>query len=491
VDDLRQTPAGLLFQRSTGRLYYSSTAEPTGADSTSLRYVTVDAPTMPVEVTAVPGHGEMRPAILGADAELLFLAIDETVEGEDRNFDGDDEDAAVLALLDGREELAAIVSTGLALNAESPVFGALKLKEDGEYRAGCLVSEAAQGGVSLDDAALFDPAWEPAQCAGAPDLDAEDDVLFTLDLAGLVAGTEEPLNTGIAGRDRVVVAGKYVATLSAEADAGCDLNVDGDQDDVVVRWVEATAPALPVVLSEDMLAVAPVPGDAFGLARLQGQFVAAIDEAADSRDHDGDGELTRVLLSWRDPAMPPWNFLHCDIDTDEDIELYVGVEWLASLPQEERLPISFTEEAQGTSLNSACAVEPHDDDVDDVLPAWVRFPFDEDDPSEMFVSGLGLALPPGAGGVVLREIRAYFRVSELEDAMDHDKDGDLDDIVLMRSSILTCDPKFIGVVEDVAGPAITTGGEEWGVFWTLESLAGEDFNEDGDAEDRVLRYFRL
>ena len=372
VDTLRTGPSGPVIRRVDGRLYYATAGDPSDPDGTTVRFLREDEPTLPVEVLAEPGAGPLRPYLLGARQSLIFLGLDETVDGLDRNGDGDADDRAVLALLNGERITSLVKSTGLALAAGDPAFAVRRdpdAEEDDldEWLVGFLVSEADQGAVNLNAPGLFDPAWEPPQCAGSPDGDAADEVLHFLNFAAWFDGLEDPVNTGLAGRDRVVVVEGFLGTLSPEDEAGCDLNGDFDLEDTVVRWVEATTPVLPAVLADELLAVAAVPGGARGFTDLDERFMLAVDEEADSRDHNEDGLLTFDLLAWLDPAESEgWTFLHEDPD---DFEVYVGVEWMTRNEASGRLAVSYLEAVQGLNLNNACSFDSADQDQDDALPA--------------------------------------------------------------------------------------------------------------------------
>ncbi len=485
VDQLRLDPTGPTFRQVGPLLYYATADEPAGGDETTLRYVDPDAPTSPQMVANVAGAGALRPTLLGAREELLFLRLDETVEGMDLNGDTDPDDRAVLALFDGTDPTASLKSTGLALDPDQPVFGVRRRNPQqetgGDWRVGFLVSEADQGATSLNDPMLFDPDATPAQCAA--DVDDDDDVLHHLDFVSWFDGAAQPINTGIAGRDRVVVVTGFLATLSSEQDASCDLNADGDLDDIVVRWVSKDVPVLPVVDPAALPAVAAVPGGSAGLARLSERFVIAADEDADSQDFDKDGAFSSVLLGWLDPMVDDrFVFRHRDPD---GFTTYVGVEWMAAEPRDGRLAASFQESIVSSSLNSACGFAPSDDDQNDALPVWPRFSSEVD---ELIVPGVGLALDPGRAGIVPFGNFAFFRVSEMQDGVDHNGDGDLGDVVLAASPLFTCDPVIIGTAADVDGPAIETGGPTGAAFLADESMAREDFNGDGDKADLVVRY---
>lgn len=486
VDDVLEPtlgPAGVVANRD--RLYYSSPIEPVGADTTNLRYLDREAPLVPFEVLGELDGGTLRPYVIGQDEDLVFLGVDETVEGADFNGDGDSDDTGVLALLDGLAEVASVRVVGLALDPANPVFGTRRTGSN-DWSIAFLVNEAAQGETNFNDPALFDAAWNPGHC-GTPDDDTDDDVLFQLDFQDWIAEVDEPLNTGLAGRDRAVVVLNHVATLSDEAGAGCDLNLDGDLDDVVARWASDSAPVTVNATPEELLAIAELPGGAQGLAVVNDAFVITVDEVADQRDHNDDGEVADVFIAWTDPdVLTEWVFQHLDPDGQG---LYVSPDWFSPVNDLGRLPATFLESVQGQSLNSNCGLAPVDDDEVDVLPVWVRVATS----GFMVVPGVGFAAPASGPGTVLAAGSAYFRVSEAGDGVDHNLDGDLDDTVLFRNSLVECNPDFVGTCADLPGPAIFVDVNETAGagFYAFEIDEGVDYNSDGDTDDFVLRVFNL
>ena len=93
---------------------------------------------------------------------------------------------------------------------------------------------------------------------------------------------------------------------------------------------------------------------------------------------------------------------------------------------------------------------------------------------------------------MLNRSSAWFRVSEELDNFDHNEDGDLEDEVLVQNSLFECDPHIIGTMAITFGPAIAFADDGTGIAYLAdESLEGVDFNEDGDADDLVVRYIRF
>ena len=438
-------------------------------------------------MAAGEGAGARFVRLLDQEAELLLLLADETQGGTDLNDDTDASDTAVLEVLDATEAETTIVGVGLALNPADPQVAARR-ELDGQldWRLAFLVSEGDQGGTNLNDPALFEPAWVPAACVGNPDTDDEDDVLHTVRVLELTDPDEPvaPTNTGLAGRDRVVIVQDGVATLVDELDLECDLNGDGDQGDTIARYTSTELPILPNVLPEDMHDIAPLPGGALGLNGERDVFLAVVDELGDGRDHDGDGELTRNLLAWVDPTEGgPWEFEHRDTDGPS---FFVAVSWMDEEVVNNRVAMTFLEEAQQLTLNNACTLQAKDEDFDDALPAWPRF-----DGTQLVVPGVGFAVPPSDPGIVLFANFVFFRVSESLDNRDHNLDGDLDDLILVRNPIFACDPEVMDTASMELEDVVELGGFFGGAFVASEPDVGVDFNEDGDSADLVVRHFRF
>ena len=488
-----------------GRLYYPSASTPTDPDRTSLALLEPSAPTTPVFVRNVIGGGPLRPILAGEAEGLLVLVLDEDEEGVDLNGDADVLDGSVLALLDGTDRNARLQNVGLALEDEDAAVAA-EPTGSGDWLVGFLVSEAAQGATNLNDPTAFNQPLVPDSCQATPDTDTDDQVLHFLEYQAFVAGTATAENTGLAGDQRVVVVDGYVATLSDEFDASCDLNEDGDTDDDIARWVAAVTPITPPRDPSQMFAVEDsLPGGAMGFATLQDRFVIVVDEADQGADLDGKTE-DHDLVAWLDPDAgfsADWTFAHQSsssvttgtgiFDTNGNSEPYAGASWMAE-ERFGRLPLAFQEEVPGTNAdvgplnnNVACAFELKDNDVTDSLPVWADF---ESGPILDF-DGLGFALDEDDAGIVIAAGFAFFRVDEAADGRDYNADGAVDDVVLMRNPLLSCDPRVMATSSGIAGPVIVTDDENGAAFLSSEFQAGMDFNEDGDTNDLVVRYFRF
>lgn len=437
--------------------------------------------------------GTLRPEILALDEGLLLLGLDEQLEGRDLNGDGDSADRRVLALLDGTGTAQAggyselLLSLGLAARHDQAApFRALS-SGAGDWLAAFLVNESAQGDTNFNDpgnpAAELPLSWLPSQCASA-DADTLDDVLFFVRFAPFSAnpGASPPVNTGLVGDRRIVIAGDFVGTLSPEAHEGsCSLNGDGDQSDRIFRWVRAQQPITPPTAVALLRAVSDLAGGTRGVAELQGRFVIAVNELADGRDIDGGGlSPTADFVGWIDPAAPTaWTFDH----EPAEGEAYGIATWMGEVPGRQRLGIAFAESSSGLDING-------DGDILDSIPTFALF---GGTPVELVFPGFGAALPKENAGIVVQNGWAFFRVSEAEDDLDWNSDGDKADFVLLRSRLSDGSTRAESMLNDIAGrPAVEPADlltPASAAFLAAEAGIG-DINEDGRADGFALRYFR-
>jgi hypothetical protein len=492
-------PAARDVATADGRLYYTAVpAAPLMAGETSVRYVQESAPRTPLSVlhsvAAAPAQG-LSPRILGRDEGLLWLALDETVETIDLNLDGDATDEFVMALLDGSDPSAMLLSTELALpGANAPVRA--RKQGAGDWTVAFLVSEADQDDfpTGLNDPDDFHPDWPVTACIPFDDTDRTDDVLFFLEFAGWAAnpGANPPVNTGIAGANRVCVVPNFVATLTPEADdGGCSSNGDGDTNDVVLRWTRMQPTQLQILPfddSDELLAIKNVPGGTRGVTDLDERWIAVIDENADDRDHDpksnppGSGTKLQTLVAWLDPASgssATWEFDHASGPDP----LGVGASWMAERKERDRFLVGFQESVFGTSINVN-----GDSDIVDSTPTYASF--DPGNPNDLDFPGPAVALDSGNPGLVLAEGVIFYRVDEDEDNRDWNNDGDFEDQVMWRTRMSDNSSVYMGTLNDLPGPAIVAS--DFGAAYLADEVQGNrDFNGDGDQADFVVRWFRI
>lgn len=491
------------------RVYYDSGTMLGLVDETSIRYLDESAPTTPVAVLNQAGAGVVDAQLLAEREGLVFIALDETAGGTDLNGDSDLTDQHVLALLNGTDPAGRMRNAELALqDANSPVDAFPIATND--WLAAFLVDETAQGPTNLNDQSNFAQPLLPETCMATPDTDTLDQVLFFLKFAAFLNNTAVPVNTGLAGHERVVAFPGFVATVSAEVDANCDLNDDGDTTDDVARWLAAVSPVAPAREPVQLHALdSSVSGGSLGLSWLDNRLIAVVDEVQDKNGdppHNHDGKIEdHQLVAWLDPAQgtgATWHFSHQStsvpsfgtgvFDTDGDSEPFAGTSWLAARPVSGRLGVTFLEEVPGTnpdvgSLNTNldCDFVQKDPDKIDALPVWADF---ESGPV-LDWDGVGYAVDPDDAGIVIAGGFAFFRVNELDDNRDYNADGDENDLVLFRNPLTTCGPVPMATSSLIGGEAITTDGERGAAFLSSESQAGVDFDGDGDTTDLVVRYF--
>jgi len=504
VDVLHPSTGGPDVLANTDRLYYAAGALLGLVDETSIRFVDASAPTTPMTVLNEAGGGTLDAELLAMREFLLFLELDETSGVGDLNGDTDAIDEHVLGLLDSIDPAARVKNVGLALADDSAPVAAARTGPF-DWLAAFLVDEAAQGATNLNDQALFAQPLLPGSCAGTPDMDAADEVLHYLEFANFLGGAP-PVNSGVAGRERVLAVPGIAATISPESDANCDLNADGDASDRVARWLITVVPVAPAREDAQMHALATsIPGGSRGLSILDARLIAVVSEADDAQDLDGKVP-DHDLVAWLDPDLgqaATWHFQHQHptvatfgtfvFDTDGDSEPFAGTSWMAAAPVGDRLGMTFLEEVPGTNpdvgplnTNLDCSLVPKDSDKTDALPVWPDF----ESGSTLDFDGLGYAIDPTTG-VVIASGFAFFRVSETDDNRDYNADGDTSDLVLFRNPLTVCAPAAMATSSSTGGDVITTDGVLGAAFLSSEAQAGIDFNSDGDATDLVVRYFRF
>lgn len=476
-------------------LFYSTATAPSGALATSLKVIAASAPTTPVAIVSTDNGGPLSPSILAIEEGLVFLSLDETVEGRDLNGDADATDTSVLALLNGLTVAGVVQNTQKALAANSP----LRAKANGsnDWQVGFLVSEAAQGATNLNDPALFGASWPPTQCSGHADSDATDSVLHVLNFAGWTSNsvTNPVRNTGLVGSRRICIANGFVATLSLESDEGtCDLNDDGDTSDRIVRWtqlVTGTAPIVPLNDAANLHAIADCQGGTRGLAELDSRFVALVSEADDALDIDGGGN-THNLLGWLLPSNTShaWDFTHGGAN-----DTFVGATSMSEVPGRTLLGVALPENIEGVNINKHTpAVAGEDTDTNDSAPTFADF----SNSTTMVFPGVAVATDADNAGLVISKNVAFYRVSEAEDSRDWNNDADETDEILFRTSLSQGTSFATAVLNNLTSggnstPSIfvdTVGTPQAAALVVDETIVGSDVNADG-TQHFVLEYFRF
>lgn len=478
------------------RLFFAeSLGAAPGVGATSLRVIDAAAPRAVGSLgTTWTGASGLRPRVLGADEGLLFLALDEALDGV-LNADGDTTDHTVLGLLDGTFSNGLVRNTGLALKDAAGPRRALATGT-GDWLVAFLVSEQAHvpsggGFTGFNDPAKFAPSWRPLQCTGTPDTDTSDQVLFYLHFAAWAADpfASPPRNTGLVGVDRVLVVDGYVGTISREQNEDCDLNDDGQILDRVFRWTAAVPgldPILPPFHPDHHLVAladpADVPGGTYGVAELAGRFVALVSEQRDATDHDGDPSRNVDLLAWIDPAIGgTWRYDHGTTSP-----FYGGATWMAETPGHSRLLVAAPESVFRVNVNGLSGP---DTDLDDSVPSFNRF-----EGGRLVFDVVRVAVDRDDAGLVFLGSVVLYRVSEAEDDRDWTGDGQENDFALFRTSpqgSVYMAP-LNHVPERPAVDAEVTSAAPFGAaFVADEAMAGSDYDGDGNQNDFVVRYFHL
>lgn len=470
----------------------------------NLFYVSVDVaggdPSAPVQVAESVGDlgdgVEVEP--LAWEGGILFLTVDEGVDGE-LNGDADSGDD-ILVLLNTDAMTGEVLSTDLAVDRDGDVAA---LQRQGDYWIAFLVDEAAQSQNLNDGDGLFGANWDPENCAGVDDDDQDDYILHWLLYTDFV-GSGNVVNTGLVGN---VGAGEYVyvhqqefvGVVSYESEfgpAGCDLNDDGDVNDRIFRWVDASDPnaaVLPVKEVAKLVALPTnVPGSSDdstgGVVAVSNLWVVIVDEAQDGRDYNGDimGDAGYLTDQWVLAHVPAnvgqgWN-----ADHGTGVPGPVGVTWMADDPRnEDRFLAAISEAALDQDFNG-------DGDKLDSVPTFPS----KVSGSTLTFPGIGEAVEQANAGLVTASGIAYYRVSEADEDRDLNKDGDKTDQMLQRVGIASGGPVTMSTLGNFDGPAAVLGPDkaQVGAFLVQEAQfgpAGTDLNKDGDATDVVVRYFRL
>jgi hypothetical protein len=505
VEDVERT--ALIKGAMTSERFYFVTPSAVGIGSTNICFVDAIMPQLSIRVGG-PGSGLDSCRIFGEKQDLLLLTIDENVDG-DLDGDGDGMDSFVLALFDGTDIAGNVTLTSLTLrDGDAGQFQvgfdaeALDVSDDGVadegWLIGVLVDEIAED-ADLNDPALFTGGWLPVQCTGLSALadgDKIDQVLHYI-YFGHPTFSMDPVNTGLVGSSRVLVLdGEYVATVSAEGDANCDLNSDTDTGDLMPRWCKAIDPALgsmgilPPHASSLMDAVVISPsGGSLGLVELSGNLVALVSESFDNEDHDGDGFFTHNLIAYID-----------DLDTDgaweyslldpEGGNAEVGASWLGAEAIIDRIAVGLEESVADLNLNKGCNGVEKDSDKADSVAAWLHF-----EPGGLGIPGIGFAVEEFNMGGTFAGGNMFFALSEAGDDRDYNDNNTKTDTILTRNPVGSsgCAPTAIGtlLISSSDRPALISDNTRGGVFLTDEQDALVDVNKDGDADDIVLRWMRF
>jgi hypothetical protein len=501
-DDLRRTSRGpRIAVTDNEKLFYceSPGATPLAAGETALAMVSLTggAPNPAIRLMNDDAANNLSPELAGSDGNVVFLGLDESDEGRDLNGDGDTTDDHVLALVNAGVSTPKVKSTGKAMaDHDAPVRAAAA--SGGETVVAFLVDEAGQGAGSLNNYSGAFANWRPAHCT-SNDTDSTDEVLHFLWLNSFFAGTTQPVNTALAGAERVLVTtngtATFVASIVPESDDGncatVGLNNDGDTTDDVLRWVRAENPlgssgvftaAIGLVALED------VPGGTHGATDFAGRWIVVIDEEADGRSWDGEvsnaTNNVEHLVGWLDPTDGNAAQWRTDHSPSAGFQC-AGSSWMGELEDRTRVPIGFEESVFGAPING------RDTDLLDSVPVFSRF--DPNDADDFDFPGPAVAVDADNAGIAISNNIAYYRVDEAADNFDWNKDGDKLDRVLFRTTVSTLgDNYYLSPIADIPTPAVVADSfNVAGAFLGEESSARVDLNGDGDQNDFVVRWMRV
>lgn len=439
-----------------------------------------------------PNNDGISFRVTGSDGDVVFLRADETVDG-DLNGDMDATDTDIFAVMDAGEVSPTVIVTGRSI-APSSTPTAVPVTGGGEWLVAFLVDESAEG-VSLNDPADFSMSWTPPNCSGA-DTDTLDSVLFWFQISDLSMGTQA-VNTGLIGDaagTAYALRSQFVGVVSPEDEQGtgvCNLNGDGDESDMVFRWVAASNPAaapLPVTTTSRLVAVdTSVPGGSGGVVRMADTWVILADEAADGRDWDTQPGTNRKVVLAHNPTngSQTWNAAHGGSGAQA-----VAVSWMAEDPDSaSRFFAAFVEEALSIGGGSS-DINGDGDNADSVPTVPVTL-----SANVLSFPGVQFATNAANAGITVEQNVGFHRVSEAaQGATDLNGDGDATDQVLQRFSLTGAfERTTMGTLNTIDRPAVEfgPGTAEFGAFLFEEFERGVDLNGDGDTSDFVVRYFRM
>jgi hypothetical protein len=264
-------------------------------------------------------------------------------------------------------------------------------------------------------------------------------------------------------------------------------------DDDVLRWTEALEPVLPFTNVLEIQALASVAGTADNAAELSDRFVAVISESDDGRDHDDDNGTDSDLVAWLDPAdgnAATWEFDHTN--PGQAPISAVGTGWFDAIEgASDRLGVAFPE-AFFLQNGNPQDINGDGDELDSV-PTFLRF---NSGGTELDFPGPAVAVAATNAGITIAGNLGFYRVDENADDRDWNGDGDKADFALFRTTVSTLQNSFfISTLNNLATPAVSipdpSSPEVAIAFLADEAAQLKDFNNDGDTNDQVLRWFRI
>jgi hypothetical protein len=313
------------------------------------------------------------------------------------------------------------------------------------------------------------------------DGDTADAILAVFDIAG---GTGEGTPT-TAALPTLAVAGdplrglgtgtaRALVGVSEAANAGTDLNADGDATDTLLAWIDTT-PGNQFALNLVLLPLAQRP---LRIDGTRGLFaVSEVGIGFTGADLNGDTDINDSVLHVIDTA------------TGTTINLGVAIGSIA-LAGTDAL-VGVTEAAQGgTDLNG-------DTDTADTVLSY--FDLADAVPAERRLAVVAWSLSMFRLSPTELRVAALMPEGQSANFGDLNADGDtLDNFVehfkfdptQSPPGPLAPTPSFAGIASLGTAAPLRAGNDVF-VFPTSEVSAGEDLNADGDQFDTVLRYTRI
>ena len=263
----------------------------------------------------------------------------------------------------------------------------------------------------------------------------------------LTAPLDRVKNTGAVG-DVPSVSGNIIAFQTSEAQAGMDLNGDGDTNDFVIRYYDIATDVVTLAVGEDFVEASGF----FGLSYVSGDIITfgEFDELVSG------GAF--VLKYYQIPSGPITNIGAVGLAND-----------VLSSVSGDIIAFPTSEALIDTDLNS-------DGDKFDRVIRYYEI-------STSLVTNTGAIGEDGAS--VSGDIIAFTTSEALIDT-DLNSDGDTNDFVIRYYDIENTSAINTGAVgrnPSVDGDIIA--------FTTSESAIGVDLNGDGDTNDGVLRYYKI
>ena len=209
--------------------------------------------------------------------------------------------------------------------------------------------------------------------------------------------------------------------------------------------------------------------------------------------------MTHELLAWLAPTESTsndWDFTHGSGNST-----FVGSSWTREQPDRSRLDVALQEKVMGQNINIRNPPETGEDtDILDSIPTFAGFAAN---PFRLAFPGVAIAVDTDDAGIIVAKGFGFYRVDENADSRNWNEPGgtqagDETDFVLRRVSLGNGTSKDMGTLNSIPGRlAIEVNLEDSSscaafiAYEPLQGSTGQDFNNDGDPNDFVIRYFRF